>query len=120
MKIILDIINKTNIYTTEPYLFNMTNVDEMYQYVIKILNMCGLEYNTSTQKEFTNSNWIDLSVDLRYEVRNVLLNNKKEIEKETFKKLFDIMDDYRNNKMLSLGIKLEDKGKNEPTKWNLY
>ena len=118
MKRILDIINKTNIYTTEPYAFNMTNVDEMYHYVTKILTMFGLDYTSNKKESKSDSNWIDLSVNLRYEVRNVLLNNKKQIEKDTFKKIFNILDDYRDNKMLKLGVKLEDKGKNDPTKWN--
>lgn len=121
MKQLLDIINKTNIYVSEPYDFNQTFMNQTYNYVISTLSVFGLEFNVEQkQNDLSNDktiDWINLTINLRYDIRKTLIENNKKIDKEVFKQFFNIIDDYRDNKIKELGVRIEDKGKDLPSKW---
>ena len=118
MREILDVIAKTNIFITRPN-YNVTYAIEAHDIVKKYLGIFGLNWeNKSSNSDSNKDLWVDLSVRFRQEIRKTLIESKKDMEKETFKKFFSIVDDYRDNKMKKLGVTLEDKGKNEPTKWS--
>lgn len=111
--LLLEGINRTYGYLEGEY--NLTLILEFTRFLGRILEVCGLEF---TNKSTSDANqWIKLAVDLREDVRDIVKNHKKEIPKPVLGEIFKLLDDFRDVKLQNLGVRLEDRGQSQTTKW---
>lgn len=116
--ILLEFINKTYKYLTDDY--NLSYVLEFTNYLENLFKIFGLEFKINKEKNVKfYERFIDLSINLREDIRNCLISNKININKEIFRILFEKLDDFRDNKLKQSGIKIEDKGLSR-TKWSYH
>jgi cysteinyl-tRNA synthetase len=113
---LLDGINKTYGYLGTEY--NWTLIGEFVIFLERMLELFGLEFKNNDQ-DVNADQWIKLAVDLREDIRDIVKNNKKDISKPVMGELFKLLDDFRDTKLTTLGVKLEDRGQNRSTKWSI-
>lgn len=112
IKNLFELMNRTYVYLEFDY--NYGQINQVYTYFLQIVELFGLSYkleNNSTDV----SKYVDVLVDFREEVRKVVRSEGHKMNKEAANKLYDLLDDLRNNKMKSLGIEVQDG--NKGCKW---
>ena len=114
-KLLLKGINETYVYLKCD--FNVTFVREFSQYARQILGVFGLTFD-SDKESGNHEQYIKLAVELREDVRDIVISNKTNIGKGAVQSLFKVLDDFRDTKMKDVGLKLEDLGENSSTKWS--
>lgn len=114
VKFILDHITYVYKYLEEA--FNESLISQYRNYIRSILDMFGLEFSISSKVEDVEK-FIELSVDLREDVRKIVMKYKKVIPKDAMKDFFKILDDFRDVKLKDLGIELQDRSGNKSTKF---
>ena len=107
IKEILKIMKITHIYLSEDY--NYEFITYAYDNVIKIISMLGIQLSKNNQYS-KKTELIELGLNLRENIRKLLLKNKKNINKNFFNDMINILDDFRDNKLKDVGIKLDNKG----------
>ena len=115
--VIKDLFNHTSVvfnYLDKEY--HPQYIRNFYHYYQKILNMLGLNYANKQQDDGKTDQAIDVAVGLRNDIRNLVLKDKNKMDKDTFNEFMKIMDDFRDQKLNSLGVKIEDK-KNSDVRW---
>ena len=113
MHLLLGYMTDTYKYLETDY--NIGFVTDFVNYLEKMMQVFGNQYNDN---QYNGTNYtddklakvIDICTDLREDIRNTMLKYKKEVNKEVMKDVFAILDDVRDNKLTSVGIKLEDRG----------
>lgn len=93
-------------------------IQDCYNLFNETLTVFGINYNHQQQNDQTDKA-ISLAVDLRNDIRNLILKEKKNMDKETLTQIMKVLDDFRDNKLSQLGVKIEDK-KNSDVKWSFY
>ena len=76
--------------------------------------MFGLTFVSKNTNENIDK-WIELSIDLREDIRDILKSDRKNMDKETLSKFYNCLDNFRDVKLKDVGIKIEDK--DGVTKW---
>lgn len=88
-----------------------------YDYLIMILGIFGLKYVNSDESNLDVDKFVRLGVDLREDVRRVVMENKKTMDKETLQRIFAVLDDFRDNRLKDAGIVLQDRSGGDTTKY---
>jgi cysteinyl-tRNA synthetase len=114
MRVLLDAIAKTYVYLEEEH--NLELVNDFNRYLVSMLTMFGLEFTQQVAGD--TDKFVDLAVNLREDVRNTLIKHKKSTNtKEITGDLYKLLDDFRDNKLKGVGIKLQDVKDNCGSKW---
>jgi len=111
MKNILDSISTIYKYLGGDY--NRSFVKSYYEFIVNILGMFGLKYAKDGGSNVDVDKFIKLGINLREDVRKIVMENKKGIDKTTMGKLFGVLDDFRDNKLKEAGIVLQDRSGNK-------
>jgi cysteinyl-tRNA synthetase len=93
--------------------YNLNFIVELQKYISVQLDLLGLEYRGGGNQDNKLDKYIDTILNIRDDVRS-LAQSKVEL-KEKNKKLYELSDAIRDNKLKELGIKVEDL--NGKTKW---
>lgn len=116
IRLILDMVQITYKYTNDNLNLNINLVDSFMDYLNEILNVFGLDFTIKNNKNDDTDIYIDMLVDFRKNIRDIVKENAKNIPKDTIIKLFNQLDDVRDNGLKSLGIVIEDLSSNKK-KW---
>ncbi len=117
MNNILKLINLTYAYLETDY--NQVFIQETLDEIVKILEIFGSIVSKDHDSKNIDSNlekWIQMIVDLRDDIREIVKTDRKSIEKSTLIKFYNVLDELRDNKFVNHGVQLEDVG-TRPTKW---
>ena len=106
IKMFMDSIRMCYKYLKKDY--NLTFIEYYYDYLNDITTMLGLTYTHVMDTNIEHSQFVKLGVDLREDIRKFMIDNKKEINKKTLGGILDILDDFRDNKLIKTGIILQD------------
>ncbi len=117
MKDILD--STTYVYNYLETEYDNKMIKEYLEFILNTFTMFGLDYSTRENNNNDNdkTKLIKLAVDLRDDMRKVLMKYKKDIPKDAMREFFVVLDDFRDNKLANLGIKLQDRSQNKKTKY---
>jgi cysteinyl-tRNA synthetase len=116
MNIILNAINKTYKYTEKEY--NVTFINDIVKHITLIFDIFGVSFlDKDSVDKNASEKFIDIVVDLRADVRDVVKKNIKEFPKNIVSDIFKILDDVRDNKLKPNGITIEDFGIGKKNKW---
>jgi len=107
MKTILDSISVVYKYLENNH--NKPFISLYYEYLIKIFGVFGLKYVKVNESIDNSDKFIKLGIDLREDVRSVVMDNKKSMDKQTLNKIFTVLDDFRDNKLKDAGVILQDR-----------
>jgi cysteinyl-tRNA synthetase len=107
MKHLLNSVSETYKYMDTS--FDPKLVHTYQQYLLEIFDMFGLNYSIANNDIKDMNKFIKLGVNLREDIRTIVMKHKKNIPEETLKDLFKTLDDFRNVKLVDLGIILEDR-----------
>ncbi len=91
--------------------FSETNsqiVDEYHHFLNTTLRIFGLNYQTDI--DIDTEKFVSLGIDLREDIRDIVLENKTEIGKDVFREIFQVLDQFRDQKLLEAGVVLQDLG----------
>ena len=117
INIILNIISVTHKYCENDY--NIVLIGDVVDYVIKIFDVLGLIFKEETIINESDK-FIDIIVDFRKEVRDVIKGNIKSIPQNVVSDMYKIMDDVRDNTLKNNGIFVEDLGLGKKDKWTKH
>lgn len=120
IKELLKIINKTYSYieTSNP---NHQYVNDLYKYIIELMDIFGVGYNNNLIRsgDLTKkyNELINISIEFREKIRNITKKYNKDIQNNAKYELYNILDDFRDNKLSNLGITIQDLGQGKKTKY---
>lgn len=119
MIMLIDFLGLTNKLVTVGNV-NPNVISESINYVLSVLTMFGVDYamakNSSDESKGNLEDMINLLVDTRVKLRDELRSVSK--NKDGIKNMWSILDLIRAN-MLSLGVIVEDSGKNSTWRYDL-
>ncbi|QKF94144.1 cysteinyl-tRNA synthetase [Fadolivirus algeromassiliense] len=107
IKLILDYIQTSYKYTSVK--FNINLVNNFVDYMNEIFNVFGLEFNKTFRIDKSDI-YIDMIVEFRKNIRDIIKPNIKDIPKDISKKIFNELDQIRDSKLKSHNIIIEDIG----------
>lgn len=114
---ILKLINLTYAYLETDH--NQVFIQETLNEIVKILGIFGSIVPKDHDSKNIDSNleqWIQMIVDLRDDVREIVKTDRKSMEKSTLIKFYNVLDELRDTTFVNHGVQLEDIG-TRPTKW---
>lgn len=114
-KIILQIqkiIDDTYIYMSGYY--NVSNLIQIKDLIDIQLNIMGINYNVNSNHN-ESTQYIDAVIDIRNMIKKCISEIPKD-QKDIKNKLFTLSDWIRDNKMINIGVKIEDL--KDSTKWS--
>lgn len=104
----------TDIYKYLDKDYCMELIKDTYRYFIELFGMLGLQFEQISQLDGGKLRDITkLGINLREDIRNIVVQNKKGIDKSVLGDMFKILDDFRDNKLPEAGIQLVDASSND-------
>jgi len=92
--LIMNAINTTYKYVKTE--FNISLVSNIFNHIMKILDVFGLEYNNDDHNTNDSDKFIDIIADFRIDIRSKVKEHIKIIPKNVTNELFTILDDVRD------------------------
>jgi cysteinyl-tRNA synthetase len=107
MKYLMETISTVHKYMNGIFNYELLN---RYSHAIrKYLNVMGIEYDDLLQESVLDNNkFVELGINLREDMRNIVVKNKKLIDKKVLGELFTTLDEFRDVKLLEAGVILQD------------
>lgn len=113
MHLLLESVNNTYSYMMNSSTLSL--VTKFTKFLTDTLEMFGLSYSLKSElcrddsDHFTsNDQFIELSVNLRDDMRTLLKKYKAELPKNYKKELFQLLDNFRDVELRNVGVSLED------------
>jgi len=88
---------------------NVSFIRLYYDAIIKITGIFGLEYAKRRTDAVDSSKFIELGINLREDVRKVVMDNKGKIDKQVLGELFKVLDEFRDKKLPEAGVNVQDR-----------
>ena len=109
MKTILDGIPRVYKYLEKSR--NVQFIKLYFDTLIKITNIFGLEYVSHTQDKDDNNKIkvIELAVNLQEDIRKLVLDNEVKFDKQVLENIFNILNDFKDNKLSEASLLLQDR-----------
>ncbi len=114
MNVMLDTIRETYKYLETNH--NKAMIRLFYDTLLNVTNIFGLNYKKENTLNINTEKFIKLGIDLREDVRKVVMENKSEIGKKALGSIFSVLDDFRDNKLKEAGVQVQDRS-GEGTKY---
>ena len=109
-KIINSILDSiTTVYKYLEHSYNKEFIRMYRNTIIKITGIFGLVYERPVGSDVDVDKFVRLGIDLREDVRKVVIDNKGGIDKGVVGSIFGVLDDFRDNKLREAGVVLQDR-----------